>query len=230
MTDLKLYHIGEALVAAMLRKIDSAGGLSNLVCPRTQVSVEDVITIEKLQKPLMFLPERASLSVSTESGKYICDGAQKVDVLCAGGERAMVFELKLGDERLGANEFEGRFIEDCSTSHGESRLTGKMVSVLERRFPWPGDTTLQASTSTENWEVVRPWWLVVRKAVWTRWKKFGPPNLSNGRILVLEEVVRELGGEAAFNGLVRELVCDNFYSAWGLGQYHAGQPGHQADG
>lgn len=218
MTDLSLHHIGESLVAAMLQRIDAAGQLSNLICSRTHVSVEDAITIEGIQKPLMFLPDRASLSVSTESRKYFCDGAQTVDVLCVGGELAMAFELKLGEERLRANEFESRFMEDCATSHAESRLKGKMVSVLERRFPWSGEAALQASTGTENWEVVRPWWLVVRKSVWARWEKSRPPNLSHGRILVLEEVVGELGGEAAFNDLVRELVCDNFYSAWGLGQ------------
>jgi hypothetical protein len=218
MTYLKLHHIGEPLVAAMLQKIEAAGRLSNLVCPRTHVSVEDSISIGSLQRPFAFLPERASLSVSTESGRYICDGAQKVDVLCAGGERAIALELKLGEERLRANEFESRFMEDCATSHGESRLKGKMVSVLERRFPWPGEATLRASAGTENWKVVKPWWLVVRKSVWDRWRKSNPPNLSNGRILVLEEVVRELGGETAFNGLVRDLVCDNFFSVWGLDQ------------
>lgn len=218
MTDLKLHHIGEPLIAAMLQRIETAGRLSNLICPWTHVSVEDTISSGNLKNPLAFLPERAVLSVSSGSREYMCDGAQKIDVLCVSDERAIAFELKLGEERLRANEFESRFMENCATSHAESRLKGKMVSILERRFPWSDETTLYASAGTVTWEVLYPWWLIIRRTVWSRWKKSSPPNLRNGHILVLEEIVREFGGEDGFNSLVRELVGGNFYGEWRLGQ------------
>src|SRR5882672_3575890 len=111
----------------MLQKLEAAGRLSSLVCERTHVSVEDDIA-GGLQRPIEFLPERAFLGVSANGGRLICDGAQKVDVLCASsGQRAMAFELKLGEERLGMNEFQNRFLGECSTFHAGSRLKGTMI-------------------------------------------------------------------------------------------------------
>lgn len=219
MIDLKLHHIGEPLVARILQELEAAGRLSNLVCERTHVSVEDDIAAGRLQRPIEFLPEKASLGVSANGGEFMCDGAQKVDVLLSSSsQRAMAFELKLGEERLRTNEFQTRFLGECSTSHAGSRLKGTMISVLDRRFQGSEAAVLRASVSTTTWEVVRPWWLVVRKAVWLRWEQSGVPGLTSGRFLVLEKVVQEFGGEEAFNDLVRELVYGNFFEAWGLGQ------------
>lgn len=219
MIDLKLHHIGEPLVARMLQKLEAAGRLSSLVCERTHVSVENDIAAGGLQRPIEFLPERASLGVLVNGKKLICDGAQKVDVLCgSSGQRAMGFELKLGEERLRTNEFQRRFLKECSASHAGSRLKGAMISVFERRFPESEVAVLRASVGTTDWELVRPWWLVVRKAIWLRWKKSGIPSLTNGRILVFEKVVQEFGGKEVLNDLVRELVCGNFFEAWGIGQ------------
>ncbi len=225
MADLKLHHIGEPLVARMLQKLEAAGRLSNLVCERMHVSVEDDIVAGGLQRPIEFFPERATLGVSANGEELICDGAQKVDVLCvSSGQRAMAFELKLGEERLGTNEFERRFLGKCSTSHAGSRLKGSMISVLDRSFLRTDAAVLRASASPptggpiKKWDVVRPWWLVIRNSVWFRWKQSGIPGLTNGRILVIEKVVRELGGEEVFNGLVREVLCGNFFEAWEIGQ------------
>jgi hypothetical protein len=219
MIDLKLHHIGEPLVARMLQKLEAAGRLSSLACERTHVSVEDDIAAGRLERPIEFLAEKASLSILANGGDLTCDGAQKVDVLCgSSGQRAMAFELKLGEERLRTNEFQSRFLRECSTSHAGSRLKGTMISVLDRRFLGSDAAVLCASVSTNAWEVVRPWWLVVRKVVWLRWAQTGIPSLTNGRFLLLEKVVQEFGGEEAFNDLVRELVCGNFFEAWGIGQ------------
>jgi hypothetical protein len=224
MIDLKLHHIGEPLVARMLQAIDAAGLLSTLVCERTGVSIESDIVAEGLQPPVEFLPERASLGVSTDSRRWMCDGAQKVDVLCAGkSNRAMAFELKLGEERLRTNEFKKRFLNECSRSHGDSRLKGTMIAVLDRRLSQFESAALHASIARQDqadevWEVVRPWWLVVRRSVWLRWEQSGVPGLNHGRVLVFENMVREFGGKTAFNDLVRELVCGSFFEEWRLGQ------------
>jgi hypothetical protein len=216
---LKLHHIGEPLVAKLLQNLEAAGRLSSLACERTNVSVEDDIAAWGLQRPIEFLPERASLAVSASKGQLICDGAQKVDVLCASsGQRAIAFELKLGETLLGTEAFQNRFVGQCSTSHAGSLLTGSMISVLDRRFSESESAILRASVNTlGSWEVVRPWWLVVRNTVWTRWKNSGIPTLNSGRILVLEKVIRAAGGEDVFNGLVRELLCGNFFKAWQMG-------------
>ena len=135
MIELKLHHIGEPLVARMLQKLEADGRLSNLVCERTHVSVEEDIAAGRLQRPIEFLSEKATLGVLANGEEWICDGAQRVDVLCgSSGQWAMAFELKLGEERLGANEFQRRFLKECATSHAGSRLKGAMISVLDRRF------------------------------------------------------------------------------------------------
>lgn len=203
----------------MLQKLEAAGRLSNLVCERTHVSVEDDIAAGRLERPLEFLPEKATLRVLANGGDLTCDGAQKVDVLCgSSGQWAVPFELKLGEERLRTSEFQSRFLRGCSTSHAGSRLKGTMISVLDRRFSASDAAVLRASLSTGAWEVVRPWWMVVRKVIWLRWAQTGIPSLTNGRFLVLEKVVQEFGGEEAFKGLVRELVCGNFFNEWSISQ------------
>lgn len=216
MSDLQLHHIGEPVVAKLLQHLEAVGRLSSLFCERTNVSVEEDIAAGGLQRPLKFLPERASLTACAGKGKLICDGAQNVDVLCvSSGQQAIAFELKLGQTLLGTKDFQNRFLAECSTSHAGSRLTGSMISVLDRRFSGSDSAMLRASINTaESWEIVRPWWLVVRNAVWTRWKQTGIPSLNNGRILVLEKMARAAGGEDVFNDSVRELLCENFFTAW----------------
>jgi hypothetical protein len=104
-----------------------------------------------------------------------------------------------------------------------------MISVLDRWYSWSEEVVVRAATPSENWEVTCPWWLVVRNMVWTRWDQSGIPKLRNARILVLEDLVQEYGGEGAFNELVRELVCENFFRAWRLGPQFASQPSLGAD-
>lgn len=231
MIALKLHHIGEPLIARMLQELEATGRLSNLVCERTQVSVEDDIIAERLKRPLEFLSEKASLGILTSGGgELICDGAQKVDVLCGSvNSRAMAFELKLGEERLGTNEFQRRFLKESSTSHAGTRLKGTMISVLDRHFSESETAVLRAFVSTKNWEIVRPWWLVVRDPIWSRWKQSGIPSLTNGRILVLGKLVQEFGGEEAFNALVRELVCGNAFEAWRIGLDSSADPDCRVD-
>lgn len=230
MSDLRLHHIGEPLVARMLTELEARGKLSRLVCPMKKISVEDDIAKHGLSRPLRFLPEQARLKVVGPKDTYFCDGAQKADVLCVSSDaRALALELKLGEERLGANEFKKRFITDCVPSHEDTRLKGPIISVLARRFSRFQESQVIAMVKEEEEEadarefkVLKPWWLVLRTSIWNRWSGQVSPELGEVRILLLEDMIRELGGGREFNRLVRELVTsEDYFSDWGL---HRSQP------
>jgi hypothetical protein len=124
--------------------------------------------------------------------------------------------------RLGAKEFTKRFLKVCEPSHKDSRLKGPIISVLARTpSRWkecPVIARVQKENSKEarELEVVPPWWLVIRTSIWQSWAGKVDSQLGQVRILLLEDVAREFGGEAAFNNLVRDLVSFDYFRAWVL--------------
>jgi hypothetical protein len=96
-----------------------------------------------------------------------------------------------------------------------------MIAVLERRFPTDVNPAFESSRLTcgagTAIEIALPWWLVVRRRVWRSWGDKLRPQLQNGHILLLEDLVDQLGGEGPFNRLVHDLVDGDFYRTWQVG-------------
>src|SRR5262249_4521734 len=163
---LELTHIGEPIVAEMLKSVTDRGLLHTLRCQVTQASLaDDIGTV----KPA-FITDEARLEIKVGERVYSCDGAQTVDVLCAGAERGVAMEAKLGDTLMAFDAFEKRFCGPCQISrHSDNRLKGTIISLLERRLPFL-DARLVATVGEHSWPLYGSWWLVVRAQVWKRWK------------------------------------------------------------
>jgi len=156
------------------------------------------------------------LKVGTST--YQCDGMQRADILCtAASGKAAVFELKLGRDRLSPGAFRNRFFASC-THLKNGRLKGSMVSLLERNFRFPKDSTLCASTEDGSWLVAEPWWLVLRRSVWSRWGRQTTLPTRHARVVLIEDLVEAFGGKQPFNTLARSLLVNDPYSTWQLGE------------
>lgn len=159
MTSLKLHHIGESLVSAILQDLADKGKLRN---------IGEALASSGLSGPLKFTPDKAYLLLECDAEQYRCDGAQKADILCTGsGDKAVALELKLGFTRMSATAFEDRFLKPISRSgHADQRIKGSLAALLDRRIEGkPEDIKIQASIGIQRWEVAEPWWLVVRRSV-----------------------------------------------------------------
>ncbi len=101
---IELTHIGEPIVAAMLSSLARRDLLGNVQCRASHASLaQDAGTTTP-----EFLADEARLTVVSAEQRYSCDGAQTVDVLCAGPERAVAIEAKLGDTRMTFGAFRER--------------------------------------------------------------------------------------------------------------------------
>jgi hypothetical protein len=222
-TRLRLTHVGEPLVAAMLQRLADEERLSEIVCRRIGPPSGDERLGSGLERiglkaPFEFLAEEAKLHIATSTGRYVCDGAQKVDVLCVGlNAVAAAFELKLGINGLGASVFAKRFCKGCDVVHG--RVKWPMVSVLERRVNGVApDFVLRASGRDRLWKVAKNWWLVMRTAVWAQYEIRGKPPLEHASVILIEELVELFGGQGCFNALALSLLGNDPFSAWHLGE------------
>ncbi|NUQ72765.1 MAG: hypothetical protein HUU21_04340 [Polyangiaceae bacterium] len=215
----ELTHIGEALVAEMLQRIATRRDLMMLRCEHSGTSLgDDVAALDPSSAP-RFIPEGGRVEASHAGGTAMCDGEQRIDVLCAGRTSALAMELKLGETRLSPGAFASRFLCPCTTSrHAPPRISGKMPAVLERLLPSPFET-LHAVIGAERYALANHWWLVLRAKVWNSWAKraAGSPLPTRlARVLLLENVVRVYGGADPFDDLVRELVGSDFAAKWGV--------------
>lgn len=154
----------------------------------------------------------------TTCGPFRFDGAHKIDIAIL--DKATSFcipcEAKLGNDRLGKTEFENRFLELCRTSHNNTRITGSMIGILERKLPNPClNSPVLVCHEGKDYQVTLPWVLIVRKAILDSWKNFGVPSLSYTGIPVsFEAIVESFGGKTPFNSLVGELVSFDYYETW----------------
>lgn len=214
---IKLSHIGEPLVAQLLESLNKRGALDRVRCARTGRSLSDDIQAAELEPPVSFRAVDATLVIHAADISYDCDGEQKVDVLCTGGQRAIAIEVKLGESRMGRALFLKRFGLQCEQSkHAKSSLRGSMVAVLERSFQFEASRVV-AKVNSEGWEVATLWWLVVRRRILDTWLKSGIPVTDNARLLVFESLADTYGTKQDFDKLVSDTVGSSFADAWGLG-------------
>jgi hypothetical protein len=212
---IKLTHVGELLIEAMLRLLKERRKLDQLRCARTDT---------KFTKDLgtgapTFLPEKALLRVRTKETTYSCDGAQAVDILCTCNNHAVAIEAKLGDTRMTRDAFKKRFCDPCEVQERHpSLLKGSMVAVLDGDLPFRRPQVF-ATTGEGTWPLSENWWLVIREHIWKdSWDKpkGRPLPVRHARILVFDERVRLYGTRAEFNQLVREVAADDYSAAWNL--------------
>jgi hypothetical protein len=214
---IELTHIGEDLVAAMLESLCHRNELSRVVCDVSGCTLAADIEESGLGNAVHFRADDANLMVESGKRTFSCDGEQKVDVLCAGQNRAIAFEAKLGIERMGAADFRKRFCTRCERSkHADDRISGSMVAVLERSLPFEEDCNLVARTGKGQWHVARPWWLVLRESIVTKWRKSGNFPVTSARIVSFDALAGLYGSKHQFNQLVKRVVGLDFAARWGI--------------
>lgn len=200
----------------MLQTLASRGRLDTLCCEVSGTTFADDVRLANLGTDLRFIPDEARLFVRAGSVEYMCDGAQRVDVLCSGDKRAIAFEAKLGLDRLRAKEFRDRFMTRCELSHGENRIKGKMVAVLERSFALDSGVELIGAIAHARWEIAKPWWLVVRRETLAGWRDRARPPLASARYIAFESIAAAYGSASEFDRLVAEVVGTDFAARWGI--------------
>lgn len=198
MSSLKLSHIGEPLVAAM---IDKSSAVKNLLLNDTTGHGNCAVECEA---PL-----------DRWNGR-IFDGAHRVDVGIFDLRRrtCKAIELKLGKTRMGATEFARRFVQPCGASHNDTRVKGSVISILERHLADSVHAPIELVRNKVTFTLERNWILVVRQSVLSSWSTSGPPTSPNCRTLAIEDLIEALGGKCCFNTLVAELVNGDHFDHW----------------
>lgn len=197
---ISLSHIGEILISKLLEepKVISDLGSEIPFNPNNLIVVPEI----RLDK----------------SGDYIFDGVHKVDVSVLNTETMTCFpiEAKLGFDRLAKTSFETRFLEPCKTSHNNSRISGSMISILERKLPkCISNEDLYITHNGQQYKLTKKWGLICRDKVIHNWKSNGYPELSdNCSIISFEKLVTSYGGKDKFNELVKELISFDYYDNW----------------
>lgn len=217
---LELVHIGEDLIEEMLCEISRQGRLADVACAISGRTFADDVCTGGLTNPLEFWAQKASVYVQTDQADYACDGAQKIDVLCAGGQHGIAIEAKLGESLMLGDQFRKRFCTPCEASlHQNRRLRGSMIAVLERSFDVsvPKCSKIVCRVGSRTITLSHGWWLVVRRPVLAQWirRKNVPVSPQFARVVEFESLVA-LYGQDRFDELVRDVVGDNFSERWNL--------------
>ena len=149
------------------------------------------------------------------------DGASRVDVVVTIAKgKAIAFELKLGLTRL-YKKAVNELLTPCESTHGGSRWSGNMMAILS--FPTDSAqkeklsvTVMQTAEDGVSYSLEKEWFIVARRNTIRRWESGAEkPNFNkNVRFLAFEDVVEKLGGKAAFNSLVRQMLKFDFYDTW----------------
>lgn len=198
---IQLSHIGEELLAQMFADSEK---VRNLACHGHISSSQTVSIVPELRL--------------NSCGPLGFDGVHKIDVAVLNHETSICYpiEAKLGFDRLGEKEFEKRFLGKCGTSHGNTRVKGSMISILERKLPEACiGINLSVSWEGKTFTVSPSWGLVARKQVIDRWKKSQPPQLSNNcSVIEFESLVAGFGSSNEFNSLVSRLINIDYFKEW----------------
>jgi hypothetical protein len=195
-SSLKLEHIGEDLVSSMLRE---------------STDVQQYIlgcNLSEMSRVVVELP------LGSWCGR-IFDGAHRVDVAVVDKEICFPIELKLGLSRMRSKEFSKRFLASISTSHGDRRIKGGMISILDRRWEGREDDVIEIDTANFNTSLSRAWALVIRKEIVKKWMDTEYPPLSSYcKLVVLEDLIDVFGSPNEFNELVKDLVTGDYFNEW----------------
>ena len=208
---IKLTHLGEPLIAEILSSLTKRGELARVRCAKSGTRLVDDLKSAVPQ----FLPDEAVLRIESAGRTFYCDGAQTVDILCAGEGLAVAMEAKLGDTRMTLGAFRARFCGKCRISrHGTPKLNGSMVAVLDGYIPFTRGRTV-AAAEAKTWPLSKIWWLVVRRSVYEKWD--GKLPTRRARVLVFDDLVRLYGDRHEFDALVRRVIGGKFAANWSLG-------------
>jgi hypothetical protein len=195
---LQLEHVGEPLVSQMLKTSKQA---------RQTLLARDLATAEEVC---------CELPLSEWNARQF-DGAHRIDVAILDRTqlKCEAVELKLGHARMTSGAFNIRFLSGTSSSHGNRRVKGSMVSILERLSTDSSNQPIEARSNGRRYIVQRNWTLVIRKRVFEKWQQATTPQLSRScRIVLFEDVVESYRGEKTFNKLVSELIRGDYYQEW----------------
>ena len=119
-TCLRLEHVGEPLIVALLTQIQKIGKLRELRCGKP--ATEMTTTLEKLivaisgEAPISFYRDVPLQPLKFAGGEHRFDGMSRVDCLAARGSAGLAIEVKLGTARMACGEFGRRFLRQCSRS------------------------------------------------------------------------------------------------------------------
>ena len=148
----------------------------------------------------------------------IFDGAHKVDICLLDTSQKLCYpiEAKLGLDRLSRNEFKKRFLAPCGISHNNTRISGSIISVLERNLPGIcKGHDLSVTYNNEHFRLTAIWGLIIRSKVAVRWSKNATPDLSQDcKIMNFEQLVLNNCSREKFNDLVYKVVNGDYYSSW----------------
>lgn len=198
---IQLTHIGEALICELF---------NNSCEVRSFLRAELALPFDEF----IAIPE---VSLDPCSG-LIFDGVHKVDICILDVHSKMCFpiEAKLGLDRLSHKTFNSRFLNPCRTSHEDSRVSGSMISILERKLPAQCQGyDLSVTYKEHKYVLTKEWALITRGKVYSKWETNGFPCISRGcSYLIFEEIVRKYGTSNDFNKLVSKLLNVDYYKQW----------------
>ncbi|MCF8781207.1 hypothetical protein LZU85_20700 [Vibrio sp. IRLE0018] len=198
---IQLNHIGEALVCELINNSDEVRSFLKEVLA---LSFDEFIAVPEIRLD--------------PCSDLIFDGVHKVDIciLDVHSKTCFPIEAKLGLDRLAQKTFDDRFLHPCKTSHSGSRVSGSMISVIERQLPEQCDGhDLSVTYEGHRYLLTKEWALISRKQVHSKWEVNGFPSVSSKcRHLVFEDVARKYGNSNDFNTLVSKLLNVDFYRKW----------------
>jgi len=201
---INLSNIGEILLSEMINRSHAV----------QELLTQSISFISLTEKEFIAVPE-AQLN---RFEKYGFDGAHKLDVALLFGNtrKCLGLEAKLGIERLNRREFDKRFLMECGTSHGKSRISGSIIAILEGKLPNRRESSrIIVKHQQTEYELLPTWILVVRNRILNDWSRLGRPSLSDHcHILPFEKIVGNFGGRDLFNSLVREILEGDYYREW----------------
>ena len=145
------------------------------------------------------------------------DGESRVDLVVMVREKLGVpFELKLGKTCLSKKHVDEKWLSDCKFTHGNACISGRMMAILDRRFPpMNREYALSVLINDRPVTLTRDWFILARAKVAQKWTGNARPALSHlVRFIPFESMVQNYGGRMAFNALVRDIVSFDYFEKW----------------
>lgn len=204
---LRLEHVGEAVVAALIReakdKLPTAGVLD------VRTGGERTLADLGVGVPR---DARSCVLVDRSPVPRGLDGMHGIDVALVYEDDVAAIELKLGTTALSPSAFVRRFLRaPAETTHSTGRWKASVPAMLEHNGT--PDFVLRADLGSDReLDVRRDWLLVLADDVYRSWSKqkvsaerLRTRNLAG--VLRIGELVRVVGGEDVATEIVKSLLA-----------------------